>query len=491
MEREPSSRAPGGVTWSTVTELLRSGELDRAEKALDVVSVSDPNGLNAALVRARIAWARGQLKVAVNMLRRAANQFPKSSAVQVTLADLYLELDRPELALEAAAVAERLDPSETGRVVISRVRKEIHEHLFDWGDSTSTGSRALDATQFSAELDAPEAMQWSDAAPGTFEDRTVPMGSQHPAPTAGPPARPSLAPTAALAERAQVRALLVGDLFDGVEASTKIYADRTKKKGDLPRKVERLVFLTFVASFAVGGASLATVGVERSAQLKVDATANDLRHLLQNGSLDHVPALLSELERAAEQGGVQKRYEDLFALAHGMLWRFHDDAPEHLERLKRAEAEVADPSLERRMARAVLWIDTRPKDVIADMKKVAELAKESPHPPELIALAACKLKDPAVAEPAFAKAEELEPPHLPYLYAQLQHWVGRKKLDVAEETLDRMMDVNPKAAWTQLGRALLGQATEEEIQALIDAEETPPLVRKRAINMMPKGEIAP
>ncbi len=483
-----TSRSGGSAAdWARVAELLKSGDLDRAERALDQASEGDPNSLNACLIRARIAWARGKTSNAIALLRRTATNYPKSSAVHVTLADLYLELDRPELALESASTAERLEPSATGRVVIARVRGEIHERLFDW-ENNSTGSRALDATQFHAELESPEALRWSDAPPGTFEDATVPMKGG-----AGPAARPSQpAPTGAGLERAQMRALLLADVFDGVEANTHVWAGATKKKrGNLPRKVERIAFMVFIGSFAIGGASLLTVGVERTAQLKVDVMVQDLRHLLQNGSFGHAEKLLGELEAAAAAGNVEQDYQDLFNLAHAMLWRFHDDAPAHLEAAMRAEAAVKTPSVERRLTRAVLGIESRPKEVIADLTPLVQALNDSPHPSLLIALASCRLKDARAAEAAFTRAEELEPPHLPYLYAQLGHWVGVKKLGNAAEALDRMTDISPRSPWTRLGEALLGRLSPEEIQALIDDPESPPVVKRRARNLLPKVELSP
>ncbi|MCB9763748.1 MAG: tetratricopeptide repeat protein [Alphaproteobacteria bacterium] len=66
----------------------------------------------SAYLQARVAWDRGAPDEAERLLRRAVLFDPQSAWLRGELALLYVELDRPEDALEAADRALALDPED-------------------------------------------------------------------------------------------------------------------------------------------------------------------------------------------------------------------------------------------------------------------------------------------------------------------------------------------------------------------------------------------
>lgn len=111
------------IDWSRVMELLTSGRLDAAERALRAVREQSPNPIAETIIRARIEWERGRPGQAIELLTEATKTFPQASSLHTALAELFLLLDRTDLAFRHAAEAKRIGVTPAAGVTLKKLRR--------------------------------------------------------------------------------------------------------------------------------------------------------------------------------------------------------------------------------------------------------------------------------------------------------------------------------------------------------------------------------
>lgn len=499
----------GVSRWAEVSRLLREGELDRAEHELEIARKTEPNPVGEALVRARIIWERGSRNEAVAGLRRAARQH-SSVALHAALAEMYLLLNRPELALEWATSAKKLSPTPATEDLLMRVSAELFERLYE-GEEPEQERFGTELTVFAADPWADDGSStlasvppppgkvmpvalgvkepsFSDATPTANDADVSRMLAALPAATSEPSISSRTAvmrPTRrALLEARQMEALLGGSLFASGPRREKTKLTRYKHV-DFTSLLPRITIVVFLVSFVLGAASLTTFGLQRKARVEAETLAQDLRSLLEIGSFDHADPLIDRLDDAADTSGRNEDYEDLIAFAHILLHYFHDEDAARILRARGVfDHPRGTPGLERLLGRALIQLETGESPNLAELERIAQMEKDEPHAPIILGIAASKAGKLKLAKRAFEQAEAIAPTNLAYLYAQVDHFAGLQKNFEAGEVVSRMTDISPGAPWTKLARARIGDLSEEELAVFTASADLPAVVRRRAVEIL-------
>jgi tetratricopeptide (TPR) repeat protein len=137
MSEQPALRAapPRKVSesslWREVAMRLQQGDLHGAEEALRTARKLEPNPIADALAGASISWRHGFKDAAIALLSRTVRKHPKAAPLHAALAEYYLALDRPELALEWATQAAKLRPLPVTEALLKRVHDVLFNRLLD------------------------------------------------------------------------------------------------------------------------------------------------------------------------------------------------------------------------------------------------------------------------------------------------------------------------------------------------------------------------
>lgn len=91
---------------------IREGELDRASLLLAQASSIEPNRPGLLYVRSRLLHAQGELTQAIKVLEEACRGRPNVAAWHGVRGSLLLELERPELAVQAFEQVLELSPDD-------------------------------------------------------------------------------------------------------------------------------------------------------------------------------------------------------------------------------------------------------------------------------------------------------------------------------------------------------------------------------------------
>ena len=89
---------------------LRTGEVDQAETIAQALLQRSPSAYESHLLKARVAFARGDTEAALAGLRQAALLAPTDSTVQTQVGDGYVQAGMPEDAIAAYTAAVTLNP---------------------------------------------------------------------------------------------------------------------------------------------------------------------------------------------------------------------------------------------------------------------------------------------------------------------------------------------------------------------------------------------
>ncbi len=92
VKRGGAPTLPGLVRWATL--LLRAQEVDQASKVLDEALQRDPNFADALVLRAAVAFRKGQAEEAEHFYRRVLANAPEDLDALVGLARVYMEIRR-------------------------------------------------------------------------------------------------------------------------------------------------------------------------------------------------------------------------------------------------------------------------------------------------------------------------------------------------------------------------------------------------------------
>jgi tetratricopeptide (TPR) repeat protein len=278
-------------------------------------------------------------------------------------------------------------------------------------------------------------------------------------------------------EELQIELLLGGDAFR-TKARRPITGVTDARYGRFSGFARRLLLLAILAAIVSAGVAVMKLGLTKRERVQREMIAADLRQLLRIGSYDHAAPLLAQLR---EGGPSASRDADLIALGQSLAYRFFDRDPERLAEVDRILAAGVSPAgPERVMAHAISILDQKPKEALAALRRVMDTERDDVNAALLLGIAASLSGERVLAERAFRRAEELEPPHLVSLFSQLDHWVRVENRTQALETLSRMTDVSPSSPWTELGRALIGEADTSVLTQLALGEDVPEAVRLRA-----------
>jgi hypothetical protein len=225
--------------------------------------------------------------------------------------------------------------------------------------------------------------------------------------------------------------------------------------------------------------------MEHKAKAQCAQLATDLRQLLRNGSLEQANPMLAQLEANAAAARLEANYADVTLLGEALLYRFFDRDARRAQLVSKALSDASRAlTTDRKLARAAMRIEDDPLGLLPELRELMETAKDDVHAAELTGMAASRANKAALAEKAFARAELLEPPHLPYLYQQLEHWKKTGKSVEAKNLVSRMTDVSPNSPWTKLALALVGESSREEIAALAKAGDAAPVVQQLAQHLL-------
>jgi tetratricopeptide (TPR) repeat protein len=476
--------------WDEIARLVMSGEYDLAEQKLNEARKIDPDPVGEALVRARITWSRGNREAAIALLNAAFRRQP-SAAIQKMLAEMYAMMGHKDLALEAATAAAL---NERWRENVTTGEVELWaEHGSEPSPAAALSQKWQDDTAIVRRNLPPHRRPPEPEEPPVPEPRRIVQGSSllakdHGLNASPPPEhedeRSRIHQIATSYEDMQMDLLLGGDAFRSTRRGpTTQITDASAFR--LRQWTRRFALLSLLIALVGGGTFVLRIGLAERARSRCQTLSQDLRQLLRIGSYASAVQVLSELETQAHAAHADDTYGDLIALANALLYRFHDREPERTARARRImNGRTGALTTEGTIARALLILDPKPKEAAELLRKAVDSDRDDVNAVLLLGIAASKNGERAVAERAFRRAEELEPPHLASLFEQLEHWARVKNEAQATELLSRMSDVNPNAPWTKLGGALAGQSTEGDLVNLSVAEDAPEAVRTRALELL-------
>jgi tetratricopeptide (TPR) repeat protein len=391
-------------------------------------TISDP--LNEPLNRARQAWREGARLEAVAIVQSAIRTAPRTPALHAVLAEMWLRLERPELALEWAARAHKLAPSRRTQSLLERARPCFAP--LDEGDD-------LEGTVLSFAL--------------------------------RPPRRPRASDTE------QMQALLGGSLFGEEMVRTALHVVRPRSPSR-PLLVYAIRFL-FVISFALGAGALFTVGLTRQAEKRSEDLARELRHLLAIGALESAASLVVSLDEEVKEAKTSA-YDDLLAFAEAVLLAHHDALP---KRRAHAMSLLHDGrgsgTIEGATAKLILDLESGRPIGPAEVERLLQIEPKDANLFVILAAAKEAAGDLRGAGEALARAEQIEPAHLPYLFRRFEVLKRLGEEREARELADRMTDASPSSPWTRLAKAIAA-SSEDEIAGLAEDPSAPPVVRRRA-----------